>query len=53
MIVVLALTSSGALERLGAALPEPLRRILLRAAPGAPPAALGKSAPPDSTTTKT
>lgn len=42
MILVLALTSSGALERLAAPLPEPLRRRVLGALRTAPPAALGQ-----------
>lgn len=55
MIVVLVLTSSGVLERLAAVLPERLGRVLLGAALGAPPAALGKAeaAEPGETTTKT
>jgi general nucleoside transport system permease protein len=42
MIVVLVLTSSRALERLVAPLPEPLRRPLLRVLSATPPLALGQ-----------
>ncbi|XXX81866.1 ABC transporter permease [Sorangium sp. So ce134] len=45
MIVVLGLTSSGLLERLGALLPDAARRPLLRAFDATPPAALGKPYP--------
>ncbi|WP_437616096.1 ABC transporter permease [Sorangium sp. So ce834] len=45
MIVVLGLTSSGLLERLGALLPDAARRPLLRAFDATPPAALGRPYP--------